>query len=298
MSQAFLAIRRTRPLGAFLPLKKPNTTRVEISRLRRPFHDDEIEHLKAHLAETYSWFIEQGCTIEANGSSLTPVTFDGFAFPKAYSPRRADFSVSVPDFGPVNVRMEAGLIRDRDPEQNNYGVYVYCNRRLVVKEWQSRDVGYFVSREAGVPHPDASLSRVIVWLEGAARAMPWNSSKSGVDTDHYIFHQIRPTIIQLNSYFSSLSRRLKNDWDGEVFKYTEGHFDDVKPSAPGEIPRMVLPPLPRVHKTRAEHLKDRNQDGSAESALDTRTRGGYGSHRCSAAPKVRYQKSNCPNPLG
>lgn len=242
-----------------IPDIAPNTTRVEISRLRRPFDGDEIEHLKSHIAETYSLFIEEGCIVEVNGDSLTPLTFDEFAFPKAYLPRRANFSVSVPELGTVSVRMEAGLIRDRDPEKNNYGVYVYCNQRLVAKEWQARDVGYFVSREAGVPHPDASLSRVIVWLEGAARAMPWNSSKSGIDTDHYIFHQIRPTVIQLNSYFSSLSRRLKNDWDGQVFQHTEGSFEDIEQSAPGEVPRMVLPALPRVHKTRAEHLKDRNK---------------------------------------
>lgn len=242
-----------------IPDIKPNTTRVEISRLRRPFDEEDAARLEAHLAETYSWFIEKGCSIQVNGSSLGPITFDAFAFPKSYRPRRAEFSVTVPDFGEVTVRMEAGLIRDRDPEANNYGVYVYCNHRLVVKEWQAREVGYFISREAGVPHPDASLSRVIVWLEGAARAMPWNSSKSGIDTDHPIFHLIRPTVIQLNSYFTSLSRRLKTDWEGQVFRYADGQFEDVEPAASGEVPRVILPALPRVNRTRAEHLKDRNK---------------------------------------
>ena len=242
-----------------IPSITPNTTRVEISRLRRPFSDDDIEDLQVNLAETYSWFIDKGCIIEVNGNVLQPSTFNAFAFPKMYPPRQVDFSVNVPGLGTVTIRMEAGLIRDRAPETNNYGVYVYCNHRLVVKEWQTRDVGYFISREAGVPHPDASLSRVIVWLEGPARAMPWNSSKSAIDTDHFLFHLIRPTIVQLNSYYSSLSRRLKNDWDAQVFRYTTGKFEGVEPSAPGDMPRVILPSLPRVNKTRAEHLKDRNK---------------------------------------
>jgi hypothetical protein len=236
-----------------------NTTRVEILKLRRSFDGADIIRLKAHFAETYSWFIRQGCSIEVNGEMLTPIDFDAFAFPPDYLPQRATFTVPVPKLGDVQVMIEAGLIRDRDPEADNYGVYIYCNHRLIVKELQSRDVGYFVSREAGVPHPDASLARVLVTLDGPARAMPWNSSKSGIDPDHPLFRAIAPTIIQLNSYFTSLSRRLKNDWPDQVFKHATGNFADVPPTEPGEAPRFSLAPLPRVNKTKVEHLKDRNK---------------------------------------
>ena len=235
------------------------TTRVEISKLRRPFIVADIDQLKLHFAETYSWFIKQGCSIKVNNTKLAPIQFDDFAFPPKFLPQTSSFKVSVQGMGDVDVKITAGLIRDRDPEAENYGVYFYCNHRLVVKEFRTRDVGYFVTREAGVPHPDASLARVIVELDGAARAMPWNSSKSGIDPDHTLFHHIRQTIIQLNSHFSSLSRRLKNDWDSHVFNYTDGAFEKAAPIAPGEIPRFVLPPLPRVHKTRAEHLTNRNK---------------------------------------
>lgn len=236
-----------------------NTTRVEIMKLRRPFDEDEINQLKLHFAETYSWFIRRGCTLEVNGEALEPVDFDAFAFPPEYLPQRTTFTVPVPKLGDVQVVVEAGLIRDRDPEADNYGVYIYCNHRLIVKELQTRDVGYFVSREAGVPHPDASLARVIVKLDGPARAMPWNSSKSGIDPDHPLFRSVSPTIIQLNSYFTSLSRRLKNDWSDQVFKYATGTFATATPKRPGEAPRFSLAPLPRVNKTKVEHLKDRNK---------------------------------------
>ena len=37
----------------------------------------------------------------------------------------------------VHMVTTVGLIRDRDPEAENYGVYFYCNNRLVVKEWRT-----------------------------------------------------------------------------------------------------------------------------------------------------------------
>jgi hypothetical protein len=46
-------------------------------------------------------------------------------------------------------------------------VYFYCNNRLIAKEIKTRDVGYFVSAEAGVPHPNISLCRELVRLERA-----------------------------------------------------------------------------------------------------------------------------------
>jgi hypothetical protein len=242
-----------------IPDIPPNTTRVDISALRRSFTEADVEDLKLHLGETYSWFLKEGCRIHVNGETLAPVTFDHWAFPPDYHPQEAKFTVHVDDVGDVVVTVTAGLIRDRDPEAENYGAYFYCNHRLIVKEWKTREVGYFVSREAGVPHPDASLARVIVDMQGPARGMPWNSSKSAINPSHPAFEQLRPTVIQLNSFFSSLSRRTKDDWPGKVFKHASGAVEPIEPADIGFRKRLVLPPLPRVNKSQVEHLKTRNK---------------------------------------
>lgn len=242
-----------------IPDIKPNTTRVDISALRRSFSDDDVTDLMAHLGETYAWFLGQGCTIRVNGTSIAPVTFDHWAYPPKYLPQEAKFTIAVDGVGNVAVSVTAGLIQDRDAEAENYGVYVYCNHRLIVKELRSREVGYFVSGESGVPHPDASLARVVVDLQGPARAMPWNSSKSAINPAHPAFQKIRPTVIQLNSFFSSLSRRLKADWPKQVFKYGNGAIAPIAPADIGSNRRLVLPPLPRVNRTQTEHLKSKNK---------------------------------------
>ena len=243
-----------------IPDIEPGTTSVTISQLRQRMSEDDIDALHAHLCATYGWFIRQGCSITLNDTPVSPVVFDTWAYPPDFEPRRTTFAVRPAANKTLNVTIEAGLILDRDPETENYGVYFYCNNRLIVKELKVRDVGYYVSGEAGVPHPDASLCRVIVRIHGPAEAMPWTSSKSGINYSHEAFLQLRPTLINLVSYYSSLSRRLKKQWDDDVFVYSAGSVQDVEPEDVETRRRMVLPELPRTRKLpRVQELKERNR---------------------------------------
>jgi hypothetical protein len=242
-----------------VPNIPPGTTQVEISHLRKPFSAPDVDEMRAHLGETYDWFLRQNCVIKVNGKAVVARSFESWAFPPDFTPRSAIFDAEVAPHKNIAVAITGGLIRDRDPEQENYGVYFYCNHRLIVKELKTREVGYFVTAEAGVPHPDASLCRVIVQLQGAARLMPWNSSKSGINFGHPAFQYVRPTLIQLTSHFSSLSRRLKDDWDGKVFRFKSGKIDTIEPQDVTVKNPLVLPPLPRVNKPQVEKLKSRNK---------------------------------------
>ncbi|MDD5585327.1 MAG: ATP-binding protein [Alphaproteobacteria bacterium] len=237
-----------------------STTEVEISHLRRVLIKDDIEDIQTHIGETYARFLKQGCTIQVNESSPTaPLLFESWSYPPGQSPKRATFDVDLAAGEMIKATITGGLISDRDPKIENYGVYFYCNHRLIVKELRERQVGYNVSSEAGVPHPDASLCRVIVELEGAAKLMPWNSSKSGINYNHSAFERTRPTIIQLVTHFSSLSRRLKNDWKRQVFQFDTGTIQEIEPDDSALKNPLVLPPLPKVRKKPIEKLKAKNK---------------------------------------
>src|SRR5216684_111563 len=242
-----------------IPDISQGTTQVEISHLRKPFSQQNIDELLTHFGETYAWFIERDCAIEVNGTAVGPLTFNHWAFPEGFPPHSAVFDADLGTEGAIAVDITAGLIWDRNAEQENYGVYVYCNHRLIIRALKTRDVGYFVTTEAGVPHSDASLCRAIVQLQGPAKLMPWNSSKSGINIGHPAFQQLRPALIRLVSHFSSLSRRLRHDWDKTVFPFRDGvveriDSDDIKAGK-----RLNLPPLPRVNKAQADQLKTRNK---------------------------------------
>lgn len=242
-----------------IPDIPPNTTQVEISHLRKSFTQHDVDEICIHLGETYDWFLGRNCVIKLNGKPVTARSFENWAFPPNGEPRSAAFDAAVAEGQTLAVTITAGLIRDRIPEEDNYGVYFYCNHRLIAKELKVREVGYFVTAEAGVPHPDGSLCRVVVRLQGAAQLMPWNSSKSAINFDHPAFQYVRPTLIQLTSHFSSLSRRLKDDWDQKVFRFKAGEIARTVPENVAIKNPLVLPPLPRVNKPQVEKLKSRNK---------------------------------------
>jgi len=243
-----------------IPEIESGITKIELSQLRNPISVDDDEKLIKHIAETYEWFLEiDGCEMFVNGTKVEPKSFEMWAYPPDYQPRTTTFEIFPDGIGKLTVEVSAGLITDRDPIEDNYGVYFYCNNRLIAKEIKTRDVGYFVSTEAGVPHPDASLCRVIIRLNGSAKLMPWNSSKTAINFGHSAFLQIRPTLIQLLSHFSKLSRALKDDWESNVFQYKNGEVQNIDATAGLHSKKLVLPPLPRVIKTRVEYLKAKNK---------------------------------------
>lgn len=242
-----------------IPEIEKGTTRVDISRLRRPFVSTDIGALRVHFGQTYSWFIRNGCVIEVNEIGVEAEDFENWSYPSGYAPKAAKFDVDFLSEGKISVEIVVGLIGDRSPEGDNYGAYFYCNHRLIVKELRSREVGYFNSQESGVPHPDASLCRGIVKLQGPARLMPWNSTKNGINTGHALFTRVRTTLVPLMAYYTSLSRRFKDDWDNKVFHHRTGEVESVEPTPSVSGLRSHLPPLPRAKRPSIEKLKSRNR---------------------------------------
>jgi hypothetical protein len=241
-----------------VPQISPGTTEVLISRTRRPFHAGDVASLQQHLADTYARFIGERCVVTLNGEAVVPTFFDNWAFPPEYPPRTLTFDRDYGSDGVLHVEISAGLIRDRDAELENYGVYFYCNDRQIVKQLKVRDVGYFVSSEAGVPHPDASLCRVVISLSGPARLMPWTSNKSAINYDHQVFRDIRSHVVQLVTYYSKLSRRLKDDWPTKVFKFESGEVEEIEPEDATPAGKLRLVPLPRANKSNIDVLRTKN----------------------------------------
>lgn len=243
-----------------IPPIKPNTTEVEISKIRQGFNSADVSSFLEVLGATYGEFIDAGCAIYLNNVQVASVGFEVWAYPPDFSPRETKFEISPTSSGTVQVVVRAGLIRDRDPVTENYGVYFYCNGRLIVRDLKTREVGY-VSGEAGVPHPDASLSRVVVRLNGAPELMPWNSSKNAISYSHPAFLALRARIIDFCSYYSTVSRRFKDKRESDVYPFEAGEFEVVEPSEATSLKKRVMPRPPRARsKTRFEIINEANSD--------------------------------------
>lgn len=234
------------------------TTIIELRKLRKPVTEQDLQFLRTHLSQTYArYLMSRRFHISVNRSALDAIVFDNWAYPPKYGPRIMEFDLPT-DGGKVRGEIVAGLVKEKEPGGDDYGVYFYCNERLIAKEIKDKSVGY-ISGRAGIPHSDASLARVIVQLQGAAKDMPWNSTKSAISFAHPTFKAFQDTLIQVLHYYSSLSRGFRGRWEEDVFAHKTGKLQRIKIKDIQRIKKSYLPPKPRVLKHRIDHLRENNQ---------------------------------------
>jgi hypothetical protein len=235
-----------------------NTTIVELTKLRSPITEERLAHLVSHLEATYAKFLSRGnLIIKVNSVPLKPVTFERWAYPPGFEPRSYSGDLKTEDGKVVKVEVIAGLTNESSPT-GEYGVYLYCNDRLIERNLKTYDVG-FAKGLAGKPHPTISLTRVIISLKGEAQLMPWNSSKSALSADHRVFVALRSWLVQVVKDYASLSRRLEGNWEEKVFPFTNGKIVQEKNVDFQTVRRSYLPELPKSKVRYAEKIKQVNK---------------------------------------
>jgi hypothetical protein len=237
-------------------------TIVELQKLRVQIADDAVAQLKDHLRATYAIFLKNSSvTLEVNDEKLEPEFFENWAYPPGYSPQKYTGTLKTVENRVIRVSAVAGLTMESSPAAGEYGVYFYCNDRLVARALKTFDVG-FTKGLAGLPHPKVSLTRVLVFLNGDARSMPWNSSKSDISTKHVVFLALHNWLVQVVKDYASLSRIWMGAWPEKVFRYSTGKIKEVQiPDFP-QVSKSFLPPLPRSRPRYGEIITQMNKQVS------------------------------------
>lgn len=203
-------------------------TQVELQQLRLVLTDEVEEQLRRHLGATYGRFISQpGVELRLNGAPIEPRFFDQWSYPPGYEPRRYKGKLQAPTGRFIDIEVLAGLSNESSPASGEYGVYFYCNDRLVAPAMKSFDVG-FTKGQAGIPHPKISLTKVIVSMNGDVPEMPWNSSKSDISTKHHTFVALHDWLVEVVKDYATLSRIWMGDWPEKVFAHEDGEIVDVE----------------------------------------------------------------------
>ena len=221
----------------------PYTTLIELHRLRTKVTAVDIADLKTHLREVYAKFLDRGAVIQVNGEKLTAINFDDqWSYPPELHPTRFSSTIPIAD-RQVELELFSGLIDHPGDPDKSYGVFFYCNNRLIARALTDFSVG-FSPGMIGNPHYNISLVRTIVRLKGQSGDMPWNSSKSGIDTKHPVFRAIQQGIIDATKRYAQISRSLQGKWDADVFPHKTGRLQEATlPSIEG-IPKSYLPTPP------------------------------------------------------
>lgn len=236
-----------------------STTIINLQRLRIHIANKDLNRLKEHIQVTYAKFLTNNqLLIKVNNDKILAKTFDNWAFPPQYEPHIYSGTLQTQEGKSVHVEVTAGLTMESSPATGEYGVYFYCNDRLIGRALKSYDVGY-TSGLAGLPHPSISLTRVIVSLKGETQLMPWNSSKSAINPNHPVFRALREWLIQVVKDYSSLSRRLEGTWPESVFNYPTGDYHRINIVNFPLAKKSYLPPLPKSKPRFGDRLEQENR---------------------------------------
>lgn len=221
----------------------PSTTLIELFKLRVPLTKESINNLKTHLSEVYAEFISTGLKISINGETIDSITFDkSWTYRDEYAP--VSFKETLHFEGrEAKVEILTGLINHSGHSDNSYGVFFYCNNRLISRGLTDFTVG-FESGKIGTPHYNISLVRTIVKLRGQSRDMPWNSSKTNIDSKHPIFQALRPSIINITANYAKAARAFQGKWEEEVFAYKKGKITKEQSISVTNIPKNYRPAPP------------------------------------------------------
>jgi len=226
----------------------PFSTLIELNKLRIHIDQDDIVELKTQLSEVYARFIRRGVTIEVNDEILVAIDFDDeWSYPPKLFPTEFVGEVNI-EGRTVEVHILSGLIDHPGDPDDSYGVFVYCNKRLIARGLKDYSVG-FTPGLVGNPHYNISLARTIVSIQGQSRDMPWDSSKSSINAKHEIWQSIRQSVIDATKRYVQVSRSLQGKWNKEVFSYPTGHIEYEKLDNITSIPKSYLPkPAPSRKK--------------------------------------------------
>lgn len=238
---------------------KPGVTRVELQKLRLELTDELEDNLRRHLSATYGRFLNKpGVTLRLNDQEIEPRFFDQWSYPPQYGPRRFLGQLTAPSGRMLKIDILAGLSSESSPASGEYGVYFYCNDRLVAPAMKSFEVG-FTKGQAGIPHPKVSLTKIIVSISGHADEMPWNSSKSDINSKHHVFVEIREWLVDVVKHYASYSRGYMGDWVEKVFPYTEGTVETHQIGDFLKAKKATLPAAPKSRPRYAERVSSANQ---------------------------------------
>lgn len=225
-----------------------STTKIELVKLRDPISEINEANLVGHLSATYAYFLTAGnAKIILNDTEIKSKTFENWSYPPDYSPVHFSGPIDFGEKGKIHVEITGGLTKSHkgDSSGDDFGVYFYCNNRLIARAYKGAEVGFRPPR-IGKPHPSMSLARVIVKLQGTVELMPWNSSKSEIDFKHRTFKEIEDHIERILFTYTSMSKNWSGQWPEKVFKYGKG---DVVVNTLSDISRAVKIHVPIIKRS-------------------------------------------------
>ena len=183
------------------------------------FLDNFKKELSMEIAEAHQKAISKGLFISFNG---IPLRFKQIELLKSdvLNPVKIIETIRpTPDIE-VIITIIAGI---GESEPKEAGWYIYCNGRLVLNADQTNVTGWGEEEGALIPqfHNRSASFRGYVFFESDnAAALPWNTTKTGIDKDSKIYQMIRQKMIVIMRPIIDILNKLSRERDPEEIKQT------------------------------------------------------------------------------
>ncbi len=244
------------------PELQPGRTFINITKMKFDINLEAVAEVRQALGETYGLLLSNNVfTIWVDGEQIQPITFDhDWAYPpEGRHPREYKFFIAT---GGRRVYVSAVVGLTLTSSQiGEYGFYIYCNDRLILKDYKAPEIG-FTTKLLGFPHPTIAYFKCIVKMNGANQDMPWNSTKSGLEFSNPIFNTLKNDLFKLSTTYTRLSRKLAGDGAAQITAYPTGKVETVDLTTRQDFvlqPDQV-PTLPPTKRSEAERLLNLNKD--------------------------------------
>lgn len=221
--------------------------------------DTYLQRLRAAISEAHRIAIDRGLGITLNDLPLEhrPLEFlQSDQLRPAYEEARFP-DPSDPTRPVVTVRLYAGV---SDSRPNEAGWYVFCNGRLVLGADQTERTVWGERGETRIPRAHGQFARFRGYAYfdcDDAERLPWNTTKTGVDTDSPVYHGARLLMIALTRPVINFLNDLKTEAENEeedgvlervVLNAHKVRIHEVEPSVLFRAPERTTVPKAQVQR--------------------------------------------------
>jgi len=180
-------------------------TKITVSQLHAQVaeqfgRDQFIQELRDQLTSRLETSILSGLSVKVNGVSLkaharTLVADKGFA------PARKAFKAKGASGKSVSIELLCGVAHPTSDStaRAESGWYVFCNGRMLLEADKSSATGWGKEETGDLPafHGQYNDFRGYAYLDADDAAdLPWNTTKTALDTDHPVYRSVKPEMIR------------------------------------------------------------------------------------------------------
>lgn len=219
--------------------------------------DQFIQELRQQLTSKLETSLAKGLAVRVNGESLRPHIRKLVSEP-ALAPAKHSVTLQGAKGNKVTVELWCGLGK---PESHSSaraesGWYVFCNGRMLLEADKTTATGWGVEDDERIPayHPQFNDFRGYAYLDADDAAdLPWNTTKTALDTDHPVYRSVRQHMVALARPVIDYFNKRKEENDALKAAGEEGAgrlqslFDDAKTKPLGALKTRAAfsaPPTP------------------------------------------------------